>query len=110
MAQRGRLKEPAMGFNAYDKDRSDGALLIPLIHKADHAVIKLLEQVLEDARRGGTTSVALITVNSSGFVQTPCQGGQIREIARGVEKLRKDIADSYAQAVQCVGKYTSQPG
>lgn len=86
---------------------SEGAIIVPLLFKADHAVIKLLEQVLEDARRGGTTSVALITVNSSGFVQTPCQGGQIREIAHGLEKLRADIAMSYAQAVKCVGKYTS---
>jgi hypothetical protein len=87
---------------------SEAIQLVPLLYAADHAVIRLLEQVLEDARRGGTTSVALITVNSSGFVQTPCQGGQIREIAMGVEKLRHDIADSYAQAVKCVGKYTSQ--
>jgi enoyl-CoA hydratase/carnithine racemase len=82
-------------------------ILVPPVYKANHAVIRLLEQVLDDARRGGTTSVALITVNSSGFVQTPCQGGQIREIAAGVEKLMQDIADSYAQAVQCVGKYKS---
>ena len=87
---------------------AEGALLIPLKYEADHAVIKLLEQVLDDARRGGTTSVAVITVNCNGFIQTPCQGGQIREIAEGVEKLRRDIADSYAQAVACVGKYTSQ--
>ena len=88
----------------------DGAILRPLFHKADYAVIRLLEQVLEDARRGGTTSVALITVNCNGFIQTPCQGGQIREIAKGIEKLRGDIEHSYAQAVQMVGKYASQPG
>ena len=86
---------------------SDGVLLVPPIYKADYAVIRLLEQVLEDAKRGGTTSVALITVNCNGTIQTPCQGGQIREIAQGVEKLRQDIAESYAQAVECVGKYKS---
>jgi hypothetical protein len=85
----------------------DSITLVPLIYKPQEAVIRLLRQVLEDAERGGTTSVALITVNSSGFVQTPCQGGQIREIAQGVEKLRHDIAESYAQAVECVGKYKS---
>ena len=76
-------------------------------YPADAAVIKLLETVLDDARRGGTTSIAIITVNCNGFVQTPCQGGQIREIAVGVEKLRKDIADSYGRAVQEIGKYKS---
>jgi hypothetical protein len=86
----------------------DGAIIVPLKHGANDAVIKLLEQVLEDARRGGTTSVALITVNCWGHIQTPCQGGQIVEIARGVEKLRHDIETCYAQAVACVGKYSSQ--
>ena len=85
----------------------EGCILVPLRHKANDAVIRLLHQVLEDARRGGTTSVALITVNCDGLVQTPCQGGQIREIARGVEKLRHDIGESYAQALKCVGKYES---
>ena len=86
---------------------SDAILLVPPVYKADHAVIRLLEQVLEDARRGGTTSIAIIAVNCNGTIQTPCQGGQIREIAQGVEKLRADIAESYAQAVECVGKYKS---
>lgn len=86
----------------------EGAQIVPLKHPAGDAVIKLLEQVLEDARRGGTTSIAIITVNCWGYVQTPCQGGQIREIAEGVEKLRHDIEVCYAQAIKCVGKYTSQ--
>lgn len=86
---------------------AEGAILVPLRYPANDAVIRLLEQVLEDARRGGTTSIAMICVNCDGFIQTPCQGGQIREIAQGVEKLRGDIAESYAQAVNMVGKYTS---
>jgi phosphatidylserine/phosphatidylglycerophosphate/cardiolipin synthase-like enzyme len=88
---------------------SDAAYTVPLIRKPDEAVIRILEAVLEDARRGGVTSIAMITVNSWGLVQTPCQGGQIREIAQGVEKLRGDIDKSYAQAVECIGKYTSKP-
>ena len=87
---------------------SEGPTLVPLIRKPDEAVIRLLESVLEDARRGGVTSIAMITINSWGFIQTPCQGGQIREIAQGVDKLRGDIDKSYAQAVECVGKYTSR--
>lgn len=86
----------------------EGAIIVPLKYPANDAVIKLLEQVLVDAKQGGTTSVALVTVNAYGQIQTPCQGGQIREIARGVEKLRHDIEQSYAQAVQMVGKYESQ--
>ena len=86
---------------------SEGVILRPKQFPADQEVIRLLEQVLADARQGGTTSIALITVNCNGQIQTPVQGGQIREIARGVEKLRHDIAESYAQAVQCVGKYQS---
>jgi hypothetical protein len=86
---------------------SDGAILVPLRRRANDAVILLLRQVLADAERGGTTSVALITVNCDGVIQTPVQGGQIREIAKGVERLRHDIEVSYTQAVASLGKYTS---
>lgn len=87
---------------------SEGAILVPLRYPANDAVIRLLEQVLADARQGGTTSIAIIAINCDGLIQTPCQGGQIREIAQGVEKLRHDIQESYARAVQIVGKYESQ--
>ena len=86
---------------------SDSILMVPLIYKPQDAVIRLLEQVLEDAKRGGTTSIAMVVVNCNGSIQTPCQGGQIREMAQGVEKLGKDIADSYSQALECIGKYKS---
>jgi hypothetical protein len=49
----------------------------------------------------------MVLVNCNGVIQTPCQGGQIREIAYGLEKLRADIEKSYAQAAACVGKYQS---
>jgi hypothetical protein len=90
-----------------DSDSTTGAILVPIKHPKDYAVIRLLEQVLDDARRGGTTTIAMVIVNCNGIVQTPCQGGQIREIALGLEKLQKDIHDSYSQAVACVGKYQS---
>ena len=90
-----------------DSDSTTGAIIVPIKHPKDYAVIRLLEQVLDDARRGGTTSIAIVTVNCNGFVQTPCQGGQIREIAAGLEKLQKDIENSYKQSLACIGKYQS---
>jgi len=83
-------------------------ILKPLNYPAQEAVIRLLEQILANAREGGVTSIAVIAVNPAGWVQTPVQGGQIREIARGTEILRDQIEQAYAQAVQMLGKYNSQ--
>lgn len=66
----------------------------------DAPVIKLLLALLEDARRGGITTIAAITVSPAGFVQTPAQGHQVREIARGVNELQSRISESYDRAVK----------
>ena len=62
----------------------------------DHPVIRLLNAVLEDARAGGVTSIAMITVDGSGLrVQTPAQFYQVRELLYGVEELRKKLIMDY---------------
>ncbi len=66
----------------------------------DDPVIKLILSVLEDARRGGVTSVAMITVSPGGLVQTPAQGHQVREVARGADELKNRISRSYDRAVR----------
>lgn len=79
---------------------SGGVIIPPWRTPPDESVIKLLQSVLEDARKpGGPTSVAIITVSGDGTVQTPARGHQVREIARGVEELRNRINETHARAV-----------
>ena len=66
----------------------------------DNHVVKLLISLLEDARNGGITTIAAITVSPGGMVQTPAQGHQVREVARGVEALRIRLSETYDRAVQ----------
>lgn len=66
----------------------------------DAPVVKLILAMLEDARRGGITTIAAITVNGGGFVQTPAQGHQVREVARGADELKRRISNTYDRAVR----------
>lgn len=80
---------------------SQKVIIPPWRTPPDQSVIQLLQNILEDARKpGGPTSVAVITVSGDGTVQTPARGHQVREIARGVEELRKRINDTHARAVK----------
>jgi hypothetical protein len=65
----------------------------------DNPVIKLLISLLEDARRGGITTICAITVSPGGIVQTPAQGHQVREVARGLDAATKRMEESYHRAV-----------
>ena len=80
---------------------AEGVIIPPWRTPPDQSVIKLLESILEDARKpGGPTSIAIITVSGDGTVQTPARGHQLREIARGVAELQKRMNESYGRAVK----------
>lgn len=66
----------------------------------DNHVVKLLISLLEDARRGGITSIACVTVSPGGMVQTPAQGHQVREVARGLGALQTRMSETYDRAVR----------
>lgn len=80
---------------------NEGAIIKPWTARPDESVIRLLESILEDARKvGGPTTIAVITVSGSGFVQTAARGHQIRELIRGTEALRSRIETDHAQAIK----------
>ncbi len=73
---------------------------------ADHPVVKLLETVLDDAKRGRVTSIAMICVSPEGIIQHPAQGQQIRDLCRGVDSFMKCLAIEHDKATRELGKYT----
>lgn len=81
-----------------DTEQAPRALILP--QTDDAPVIKLILAMLEDARRGGITTIAAITVSPAGLVQTPAQGHHVREIARGVEALGRRISETHDRAVR----------
>ena len=83
----------------FDLEPDVSAKVLILPQTDDAPVITLLLSMLEDARRGGITTLAAITVTPAGLVQTPAQGYQVREVARGIEALRQRISDTYDRAV-----------
>ena len=82
-----------------------GVIIKPQTLRADHACIRLLETVIEDARRGGVSSVVLVTVSPDGTVQCPGEGGQLREILAGLDTLRGRLSRDYGVGVDAIGQY-----
>ncbi len=79
-------------------------IINPVFH--DHPVVRLLEMVLEDARRGRVTSIAMVCVSPEGIIQHPAQGQQVRELCRGADSFMKCVALEYDRATRELGKYT----
>lgn len=85
--------------------KSTGVIIKPQTLTADHACIRLLETVIEDARRGGVSSIVMVTVSPNGTVQCPGEGGQLREMLAGLDVIRGRLSRDYGVGVDAIGQY-----
>jgi hypothetical protein len=79
---------------------SEGVIIKPWTAPPDESVIRLLESILEDARKvGGPVTALVVTVSGAGLVQTAARGHQIRELIRGVDQARSRLSADYDRAI-----------
>jgi len=70
------------------------------ISMGNPAIIQILQNVLNDAKAGNITTIALVVVNKTGGVYPVMEGTQAGDVYVGASLLRKKILDAIDQPQQ----------